>query len=362
MKKIIYLYILLISLSSCVKDPSSIQTENPANLSERYIFALCQGLWGADNSALTRIDLNNNSVTLDFYKSQNPGLFLGNTANDIVARGDTAYIALSFTNTIEALRLSNGKSLGRIILKDSSNPKQMFKPRKIAIYNDTIAYATLLSRNSIIGFNPKTLKLITNEIYSGAYPEGCVIIGDKLFVANSGYGYLGQSAERASSISVFNAGTGEFIYNFKTNTNPVEMTANSKNGRLYVSCYEVSADIKGYILEIDGASYQTLRTWQCVNTSINLSSGADSLIFVNTDGLNLIELNKSEASPHIIIANPNHDDNWFSCGISRYDNSFLIGNAKKYTENGEILRFNKYFLTLKSRSMCGINPGKILAK
>ena len=69
-------------------------------------YILNEGSWGSNNASLSRVDLSTGDITNYVFASAN-GRGLGDVAQDIIIYGTKAYIAVSFSNSIEAVSLSD---------------------------------------------------------------------------------------------------------------------------------------------------------------------------------------------------------------------------------------------------------------
>jgi len=91
--------------------------EEQLHLPAAYI--LCEGLWKYDNSTLSRFDLTTATVYNEFFQKQNCQLRLGDTGNDMALLGDTLFIAITESRTIEQLNAQTGQWLNRLELGDA---------------------------------------------------------------------------------------------------------------------------------------------------------------------------------------------------------------------------------------------------
>ena len=112
--KIIFIIFFIVLFAGCIRQPSAPvynQTLAPAT---NGAYILCEGIWGSDNSSLDRYDFYSKSITNNFYNLANPGLRLGDLAEDIVIWKSTAFITVTTAKTIEVIDVFTGKSKGRI--------------------------------------------------------------------------------------------------------------------------------------------------------------------------------------------------------------------------------------------------------
>lgn len=65
-------------------------------------YVLNQGNWGENEASLSRVAMDNGSITNNIFSAAN-GRALGDVAQDLVVYGSKAYITVSFSNTVEII-------------------------------------------------------------------------------------------------------------------------------------------------------------------------------------------------------------------------------------------------------------------
>lgn len=361
MKNILSIILILAVFLSCIRTPTQPE-DNTFITGNNGIFILCEGLWGSDNATLDRLDPSSGTIVNDYFRKANPGQRLGDTASDIEIKGDTVYVSVSTSSTIEVFSKINGKSFGRIFFPKNS------QPRDIVIVNDTLAFVSLLFKNAIAKFNPSTLEFKGEVINVGPFPEGIARLGELIFVANSGYGDFFHTAEKAGTLSIISINQMREIANIFCGKNLIEVLANPKNQKIYAAYYNLPSlvDSLGGIIELDARTYQISRHWRMRPTDIVLSPTMDTLYFLqgNTNavsGVFFIALNKQNASIEQKIINKFPDQIWYSLTISPDGSLIYVGNAKRFTTNGQLLIFRNKLDSIPLKIYpSGVNPNKIL--
>ncbi|MGA2296491.1 MAG: hypothetical protein ABSG15_02980 [FCB group bacterium] len=352
--KIIVTFLFLVS---CVRQPNEPINSTQTQTGQNGAFILCEGLWGMDNSTLSRYDFKTGDLINDYFSNINSGLRLGDLANDIVIKGDTAFISVSTSKTIEVITVSTGKSLGRLYLNGNNCP------RKICIVNDTSAFITDLYANCIYEFNPKTIAWKNLNIVVGPAPEGITKSEKYLFVANSGYGDYFANKPKAGTISVIDLINRTEVASLINLPDVIEVIYNAKNQKLYAAYNNLPSlkDSTGGIVEFDADNFTELRRWKLNAKSISLSQTGDSLFFLSDSGASLLNLNIINSQPQLLIRNIINNEYWYSLAVSYYDYTIWIGNAKNYQVAGEIIIYDlKSTISPKIRFNVGVNPNKIV--
>jgi hypothetical protein len=351
-------------LNSCIKAPSANTPIDHINAQAGDILVLCEGLQGYDNSTITLIKSSTGEVLNNYFTSANPGEYLGDTANDIILEGDTAYIALSTSSIIRQIRVSDGKKIRELKLPENCTPRNISK-----INNSEICVSCLLrSSIYIINLNDSSL---CYEIPVGPQPEGIASYNNYVFSANSAYGDFNYQHPDAETIYVIDINAKKELLKLKSGTNVTEVLINSKRNTLYAVYYNLPSneDSVGGIIEYNLESYQTLRSWKIRARNVEISNSGDSLYFISQmhkgssmteeSGVSVLDLNSGKTE--MIIQNPNKFDIWYGLSISEFDNSIWICNSKNHINNGVVLVYNHNNLKNPIRTFdVGQNPNNII--
>ncbi len=79
------------------------------DLGDGSAYVLNEGTWGSNNASLSRVNLATGAIDNNVFSSAN-GRGLGDVAQDVVVNDGKAYIAVSFSNTVEVVNLADNKS------------------------------------------------------------------------------------------------------------------------------------------------------------------------------------------------------------------------------------------------------------
>jgi hypothetical protein len=359
-----YLFLIILTnflLASCVEGPVKPIVNSNA---EGDVIVLSEGLLGRSNSQLSLINTKNKEVSSDYFSYKNPGLRLGDTANDIVGFGDTAFIAVTGSGTIEAVSIITGQSLGRIFIPNSS-------PRQIAIVSDSVAYCTDLYRQILIKFNPRKIQFIEELPNLCFYPEGIAYFEGKLYVANSGLGIFYKNNPLAGTLAIINETTGTLEKTIEIGKNLTEIIINQSTRSLYLCYYNTyEKDSIGGIVEWDIKTQKEKRRLKGHFRSMALSLKNNRLFAVNqvppkttgtaVDGIVSLSLNSQDFELKTIFLNDKKGEFWYSININRQEDEIWIGNAKNFQMNGEVLVYSIFNKSVYDKYSTGINPNTIL--
>jgi hypothetical protein len=331
--------------------------------SARGAYILCEGLWRQDNSTLSRYDDSLQTVINDFFSRVNSGLRLGDTANDMVLWGDTLFIAVSTSRTIEILRASTGVWIGRIRF---STARQ--EPRSLTIVNDSVAFVSNLNDDSITEFHPRTFQ-IRRTIPVGPAPEGIASTDRYVFVANSGYGDFRAREPKAGTVSVIDLATHREVRTLTGMPNVTSVKVAPARQRLYAAYRHLFSqpDSVGGVVEFDAVTLQELRRWRVpAPASLTFTPSGDTLILRTQRGIEAILLRSSTdmagervLPPVLLFANTTPGATWYGLNIHPRTGNLWIANARNYTVDGEIIITRRDGSVVR-RFDVGLNPSTIV--
>lgn len=136
-------------------------------------YVLNSGDAKSNNSSLTKYDAATGLVEQGLFEKQN-GRVLGNTANDIVVYGSKMYIAVTGESTIEVVDLCV-RSIKQV--RCEAQPRYMAVDGGkvyISYYNGHVARLDTATLN------------VEAKVKVGRNPEQLAVVGNRLYVANSG--------------------------------------------------------------------------------------------------------------------------------------------------------------------------------
>ena len=135
-------------------------------------------------SSLTAIDYASSTATQKVFKAAN-GRSLGNTANDGIVYGNKIYLAVDQSNTIEVIDKKTKQSIKQIKTTDLLGKAEGAEPRHIIADGGKVYFTTYGGYVAAVD----TINFVLADKYKvGSWPEGLVIGGSNLYVANSNYG------------------------------------------------------------------------------------------------------------------------------------------------------------------------------
>lgn len=315
-------------ITSCQKD--DVPGDNPEVTKGLYV--LSEGNFSGNSTKLTYYDLGNNTATTDFYHNAN-GSDLGNTGNDILLYGSKLYIAVNVSSYVEVAYVVSAVSIKKIPFKTPGGADR--QPRYIVPYKNKVLVSSWDGTVAVID----TASLnIDRFITVGSNPEQMAVVGDRLYVANSG----GISPEFDSTVSVVNLINFTETQKITVGVNPGFVTADD-NGNIYVGTIGNFFDQGPKLVKINTATNTVVKS---ADTAVGKMQFHDGFLYA-TGGYfgsgNVRKLNTTDfgqASANFVtdgtsIAIP------YGINVDQENGDVYVTDAKDFTSSGEVFCFDK---------------------
>ena len=195
-------------------------------------FLLNEGNMGSNKASLDHYNYETGVYTRNIYGERNPFEVkdLGDVGNDIQIYGDKLWAIINCSNYVEVMDVNTAKHITKIAIPNC----------RYLAFKDNYAYVSAYAGPVQIDFNARigyiakidtlTLKVV-DECIVGYQPEEMAIVGNKLYVANSG-GYRVPNYDR--TVSVIDLTNFEELYKIDVGIN-LHRIEPDNYGNLYVS-------------------------------------------------------------------------------------------------------------------------------
>ena len=195
-------------------------------------FLLNEGNMGSNKATLDYYDFETGIYTKNIYAERNPGVVkeLGDVGNDIQIYGSKLYAVINCSHFIEVMDARTAKHIKAVSVPNC----------RYIVFHDKYAYISSyagpvqIDPNARLGYVAKmdTTDLeILEECVVGYQPEEMVIVGNKLYVANSG-GYRVPNYDRTVSVIDLNTFTELYKIDVGINLHRMEL---DPYGNIWVS-------------------------------------------------------------------------------------------------------------------------------
>ena len=222
-------------LSSCRHDEviyPTIGTHVTDEVREGGLYVLCEGNMGSNKARLDYINLEKGDYYSNWYGSQNPHQLkeLGDVGNDIQAYGGRLYAVINCSHKVEVMD-RKARHISQIEIPNCRYMAFRGDKMYVSAYVGSVANPELLG--SVFEVDTATLQ-ITREVKVGHQPDELCILGDKLYVVNSG-GYLVNRHD--STVSVIDLNSFTEIEKITVGPNPQRIRLDD-SGKLWVSTHK----------------------------------------------------------------------------------------------------------------------------
>lgn len=242
-------------------------------------FILNEGNMGSNKASLDFYDYNTGIYTRNIYGERNPDEVkdLGDVGNDIDIYGGKLWAVINCSNYVEVMDVETVKHITKIPIPNC----------RYLAFKDGYAYVSAyagpvkIDQNARIGYVAKidTVSLtVVDSCIVGYQPEEMAIVGDKLYVANSG-GYRVPNYDR--TVSVIDLNTFKEMYKIDVAIN-LHRLKPDKYGNLYVSSRGDYYNVPSKTYIIDTKTDKVTDTLHLLPNS-NMALSGDSLYVYSTE-------------------------------------------------------------------------------
>ena len=369
MKRWLFYIWPLLMLTACRNDVmvvplEDINTGGKAVKSEIVgMYLLNEGNMGSNKSTLDYLDLSASDSTVHYlrniYSERNPSavMSLGDVGNDCQIYGSRLWLVINCSNKVEVARAEDAVRIGKVDIPNCRYVAFKDGYAYVSSYVGSVygvkSQETGVNRSplgSIYKVDTLTLQK-TDSCAVGYQPEEVAILGDQLFVANSG-GYQGMTGQGyESTVSVVDLKTMQETDRIEVAPNLHRLRAD-RYGQLWVTARGNYMDESSTIYWLVKDAKDRMTVGGHLNQSVSdLCIVGDSLYFYgsqwsevtmkNTVTYGIINVRTHEIvstslfdapeiskirMPYGIIVNPIHRD-------------FYLMDAKNYVSSGELLHF-----------------------
>ena len=360
MKHVAYYILTLLLLSACRQDVMIVPMEksDPGGKTQKGdivgMYLLNEGNMGSNKSTLDYLDLSDTVVHYyrNIYSERNPStvMSLGDVGNDCQIYGQRLWMVINCSNKVEVARADDAVRIGKVDIPNCRYVTFKDQYAYVSSYVGTV-YA---SSDSPLGsvYKVDTLSLQKVDSCSVGYqPEEMAIIGNSLYVANSG-GYQGMTGQGyESTVSVIDLASMQEVDKVEVAPNLHHLKTDRYN-QLWVTARGNYMDETSSIWWLEPDTNGNMKVGGHIDQPVSdLCIVGDSLYFygsqwsevsmtntitygiINVKTHQVVSTNLSDAPeiskirmPYGIIVNPIHRD-------------FYLMDAKNYVSSGELLHF-----------------------
>lgn len=353
-RQITLLLSCIILLLSCRKEEEIVHstdtnvTEGEQSESIKGFFLLNEGNMGSNKATIDYFDYETGVYTKNIYAERNPGVVkeLGDVGNDIQIYGDKLYAVINCSHFVEVMDVNTAKHITQISIPNCRY--LAFKDRYA--YVSSYAGPVLIDPNARLGYvamvDTVTLQVV-DTCTVGYQPDELVVVGNKLYVANSG-GYRVPNYD--NTISVIDLETFTEIKKIEVAINLHRLELD-KYGYLYVSSRGDYYYTPSKTFIIDTKTDQVIKTLNLLpNTEMTLCG--DSLYIYSTEWSYLTNSNTISYAIYDVAKRKTVTRNFITDGtekeiaipygiaVNPETKEFFVTDAKDYVTPGTLYCFN----------------------
>lgn len=330
-------------------------------------FLLNEGNMGSNKATLDHFDYRTGVYTKNIYAERNPGVVkeLGDVGNDIEIYGDKLYAVINCSHFVEVMDVRTAKHVAQISIPNC----------RYIVFKDQYAYVSsyagpvAIDPNARLGYVAKvdtTDFRVVATCTVGYQPEEMVVVGDKLYVANSG-GY--RVPHYDNTVSVIDLTTFTQIEKIEVAINLHRLQRDSR-GNIYVSSRGDYYGTPSKTFVIDSATHAVSDFLNPLPNS-NMTMDGDFLYLYSTEwsyqtNSNTISYakvdtrNERVVTPNFITdATRDEITTPYGIAINPENGEFFVTDAKNYVTPGMVYCFNAAG-TLKWKVQTGDIPAHIV--
>ncbi len=351
---------------SCRNDDDVISSEEeqigtPEPSFAKGFYLLNEGNLGSNKSTLDYMDLETGVYKKNIYAEANPTMVkeLGDVGNDIKIYGNKIYAVINASNFIEVMDKKTAKHLGTISLQNGRY--LTFKDGKgyATSYAGPISTDPNAPLGKVVEFDTINYN-IQREVTVGYQPDGIEVVGNNLYVANSG-GYRYPDYDKTVSVIDIPTFTESKKIDVQVNLHHIKKDS---DGDLYVSSRGDYYQIASNLYVVDSKTHQVKKTFDLPVS--NFTIVGDKLYYysnefsyetfeyklsfgvidtkteqvIKQDFINATSLANIQ-TPYGIAVNPNNGDIYLTDAGNYVSSGYVYcfdkdGNEKWKTEAGNI--------------------------
>ncbi len=358
--------VIISILSSCredehivVSDVQIIRDKIDPNSKIAGMYLVNEGNMGSNKCTLDYLDYTEGIYMRNIYPERNPTIVkeLGDVGNDVQIYGNKLYIIVNCSNKVEVLDARTGVRIKQI---EIPNCRYICFRREHAYVSSYVA-GVLIDPNAPLGavFKIDTASLqVVDKVTVGYQPEEMVVLGDYLYVANSG-GYRVPYYDNTVSVVEFEGFRQEQQIVVGLNLHRIKA---DKYGKLWVSSrgnyndiYSPYGSVPSNLFVLDKrVGYNEMIVTDTINVPCsNMAIHGDSLYLYSHDYDNItqqstltygiINIKTKKVVSKNFITDGTEKEIKMPYGISIHPETgdIYVTDAKNYVSTGTLSCYNK---------------------
>ena len=316
------------------------------------MYVLNEGNMGSNKCTLDFLDLSDTIIHYrrNIYSERNPNEVkeLGDVGNDIQIYGSRLWMVINCSNKVEVCRAKDAVKIGKVDIPNCRYVTFDGGYAYVSSYVGPVAVGSNAPRGRVYKVDTLTLQKV-DSVVVGYQPEEMVVVGGKLYVANSG-GYIAPQYDRTISVIDLATMSEERQIDVAVNLHRLRL---DRYGQLWVSSRGNSRDVpsKLYWLKADTQGQMQVAGHIDIPVS-DMCIVGDSLYFYGADynavtydvtsAQGIIDVQRHALVNDVLSNAPEYQKIRQLYGIIVHPRhrDFYLMDAKNYVSSGELLHFN----------------------
>ena len=345
---------VIAALSSCRKEYSTIEptvTPTPASEPGNYtgFYLLCEGNMGSNKATLDYYDYQSGIYTRNIFPKVNPGLAreLGDVGNDLKIYGGKLYAVINCSHFVEVMDVRDARHITQISIPNCRYITFNGKYAYVSSYAGPVELDPNARKGYVAKIDTTSLQVVA-ECIVGYQPEEMVVVGNKLYVANSG-GYMAPNYDK--TVSVIDLDQFKVVKTIEAGINLHRMQKD-RFGNIYVSSRGDYGSTPSKTFVISTVTDKVVETLDLLPNS-GMAVCGDSLYVYSAEWSNALQKNTitydiynmktRTVDSRTMISDGTKENIKAPYGIAVNPDSrdFFIADAKDYVTPGTLYCFSK---------------------
>lgn len=353
--------VVLTAIISCREDELVVPTEydilpfdTDVNANPVGIYLLNEGNMGSNKASIDFVDFKNAYYVRNMYAERNPTVIkeLGDVGNDIQIYGSKIYAVINCSHKVEVMDAKTLIRIGQIDIPNCRYIKFDKGYAYVSAYVGPVAIDPDAQLGAVYKVDTATLA-IKGKCTVGYQPDELEIIGDYIYVANSGgyrvpkYDFTVSVVEMYSMTQVEKIPVGINLHRIRAD----------KYGRLWVTSRGNYGSIRSkmFVLEKEGRFSRKMVVTDTLDIPCSeMCIKGDSLYFYSVEWNNKAEKNmitygiidittKQLVTDHFITDGTEADiEIPYGINVNPINGDIYVTDAKNYVSSGALHCYNKF--------------------
>ena len=182
------------------------------------MYLLNEGNMGSNKATIDYVDFCNGYYIRNIYGERNPNVIkeLGDVGNDIQVYGHRLYAVINCSHKVEVMDLRTCRRIGQVDIPNCRYIRFHGDKAYVSSYVGPVSIDPNAQLGAIFEIDTASLK-VTREVTVGYQPDELEIIGQYIYVANSG-GYRGPQYDQ--TVSMVDLSSFKQVHKLPVCTNP----------------------------------------------------------------------------------------------------------------------------------------------